>query len=156
MKTRTTNHQALRAAYFGTLSVFSLAMASSGWMDLAQPQPFLEGMHHLGYPTYFVSVIGFWKLLGVSAVLAPRLPRLKEWAYAGFTFELSGAAVSHVMSGDGVGKALIPLALLLLGLASWYLRPVSRRLGSAATTELHFDDGSQSSARLAPIRTSDG
>lgn len=114
--------------YFGTLGLFSLAMIGSGVMDLAQPPALLEGMKHLGYPAYFVALLGIWKLLGVAAVLAPRRPRLKEWAYAGFAFDLSGAAVSHLVSGDGVGKALVPLLLLGIGLASWALRPASRRL----------------------------
>lgn len=114
--------------YLGTLGLFSLAMVGSGGMDLAQPPPLMEGMRHLGYPAYFVAILGFWKLLGVAALLAPRLPRLKEWAYAGFAFDLSGAAVSHLVSGDGVGKALVPLFLLAIGLASWALRPPSRRL----------------------------
>jgi len=117
--------------YFGTLGLFSLAMIGSGVMDLAQPPALLEGMKHLGYPAYFVALLGIWKLLGVAAVLAPRRPRLKEWAYAGFAFDLSGAAVSHLVSGDGLGKALVPLSLLGLGLASWALRPASRRLEPA-------------------------
>lgn len=88
----------------------------------------MAGMSHLGYPAYFVALLGVWKLLGVAAVLAPRRPRLKEWAYAGFAFDLSGAAVSHLVSGDGVGQTLVPLLLLGVGLASWTLRPASRRL----------------------------
>lgn len=114
--------------YFATLGLFSLAMVGSGVMDLAQPPALLEGMKLLGYPAYFVALLGIWKLLGVAAVLAPRRPRLKEWAYAGFVFDLSGAAVSHLVSGDGVGKAVVPLLLLGIGLASWALRPASRRL----------------------------
>lgn len=114
--------------YLGTLGLFSLAMLGSGVMDLVLPPPLLAGMQHLGYPAYFVALLGVWKLLGVAAVLAPRLPRLKEWAYAGFAFDLSGAAVSHLISGDGVGKALIPLVLLSVGMASWALRPAGRRL----------------------------
>ena len=64
-------------------------------------------------------------------MLAPRLPRLKEWAYAGFAFDLSGAAVSHLVSADGIDKVVVPLFLLAIGLASWALRPASRRLEPA-------------------------
>lgn len=114
--------------YLASLGFFALAMIASGAMDLIRPAQMLEGMHHLGYPAYFVGILGVWKLLGVAAIVAPGQPRLKEWAYAGFAFDLSGAAVSHLMSGDGVGKALIPLVLLAVGLSSWALRPASRRL----------------------------
>ncbi len=118
--------------YLGTRGLFSLAMIGSGVMDVAQPKALLDGMRHLGYPAYFVAILGVWKLLGAAAVLAPRLPRLKEWAYAGFAFDLSGAAVSHLVSGDGVGKALIPLVQLAIGLVSWSMRPASRRLDPVA------------------------
>lgn len=117
--------------YFGTLGLFALAMTGSGIMDVRLPPPLLEGIRHLGYPAYVVVLLGVWKLLGVAAIVAPRLPRLKEWAYAGFAFDLSGAAVSHLVSGDGVGKAMVPLLLLAIGLASWALRPASRRLAPA-------------------------
>lgn len=63
-------------------------------------------------------------------MLAPRLPRLKEWAYAGIFFDFTGAAISHTASGDGVGNVSLPLVLAILAIASWMLRPASRRLGS--------------------------
>ena len=115
--------------YLGTLGLFSLAMLGSGIMDLVLPPPLLAGMQHLGYPAYFVALLGVWKLLGVAAVLAPRLPRLKEWAYAGFAFDLIGASVSHAASGDPMGKILPPLVLLGIAMASWATRPADRRLG---------------------------
>ena len=119
--------------YFGTLGLFSLAMIASGVMDLAHPPSLLEAIRHLGYPVYVVTLLGIWKLLGVAAVLAPRLPRLKEWAYAGFAFDLSGAALSHLVSADGTDKVVVPLFLLAIGLASWALRPASRRLEPATS-----------------------
>lgn len=89
-----------------------------------------DSITHLGYPTYLMTILGVWKLLGVVAVLIPEFPRLKEWAYAGFFFAMSGAAVSHLASSDGIVD--IAPALLLLGLTfvSWYFRPAGRRLAA--------------------------
>lgn len=114
--------------YFATLALFALAMTGSGVMDLLLPADMAAAMSHLGYPMYFVRILGVWKLLGVLAIVSPGHPRLKEWAYAGFAFDLSGAAVSHLAAGDGMGKALIPLFLLGVGVVSWALRPAGRKL----------------------------
>ena len=114
--------------YFGTLALFALAMTGSGVMDLLLPPELAAGMAHLGYPLYFARLLGVWKLLGVLAIATPGYPRLKEWAYAGFAFDLSGAFVSHLASGEGVGKAVIPLVLLGVGLVSWALRTPGRKL----------------------------
>ena len=82
---------------------------------------------HLGYPVYVLNILGVWKLLGALALLVPRFPILKEWAYAGVTFNMTGAIVSHLCSGDGVTKVLPPLMLLAVAAVSWALRPASRR-----------------------------
>ena len=71
-------------------------------------------------------------MLGAAAVLAPRLPRLKEWAYAGMVFDLTGAARSHAAVGDAAAKVVTPLVLLALVVASWALRPQSRKLEASA------------------------
>ncbi len=113
--------------YWITTGLFALALFGSGVGDLVQAQPVADGITHLGYPLYLMTLLGIWKGLGVAAVLAPRFPRLKEWAYAGFAFELTGAAFSHLSVGEpGV---LAPLVLLALGAASWALRPESRVMG---------------------------
>jgi len=70
-------------------------------------------------------------VLGGLAILAPRLPRLKEWAYAGIAFDLIGAAISHAAMGDPAAKVIVPLVILGIAAASWALRPASRRLGAA-------------------------
>jgi hypothetical protein len=114
-------------AFWVTTVLFALALGGSAFADLVQAPPIVEGFGHLGYPLYLTTLLGVWKVLGVAAVLAPGLPRLKEWAYAGFFFELSGAAFSHVAAG--VGSPAAPIVLALLGLASWALRPESRVLG---------------------------
>ena len=85
---------------------------------------------HLGYPLYFLNIIGAWKLLGVIAILIPRFRLLKEWAYAGFFFVMSGAAVSHLASGDGIKDIFPSVILLILIVASWYFRPADRKLFS--------------------------
>jgi len=90
-------------------------------------------MQHLGYPDYFARILGAWKVLGVLALLAPALPRLKEWAYAGFFFNLTGAALSHLAVGDGIEGAAAPLVLLAIGLLSWATAPASRQLGARVT-----------------------
>ncbi|MCB9677240.1 MAG: DoxX family protein [Alphaproteobacteria bacterium] len=114
--------------YWIATGLFAFALGSSGVMDLVLAEPLVEAMTHLGYPLYFVQILGFWKVLGVIALLAPGFPRLKEWAYAGFFFDLSGAVVSHLVMGDGLGGALAPFVLLAIGAASYALRPAGRAL----------------------------
>jgi uncharacterized membrane protein YphA (DoxX/SURF4 family) len=97
-------------------------------MDVMGSPDVLAGMAHLGYPAYFATLLGIWKLLGVVAILAPGFPRVKEWAYAGIFFDLTGAAVSHAASGDGAANVLTPLVILAVVIASYMLRPDSRRL----------------------------
>jgi DoxX-like family len=89
-------------------------------------------MLHLGYPAYFSDILGAWKILGALAVAAPELRRAKEWAYAGMLFDLTGAAISRVVVGDGAAGAVPPLAIALLAVASWALRPERRMLRDAA------------------------
>lgn len=80
----------------------------------------VDTMTHLGYPIYFLKILGTAKLLGVAALLYGRFPRLKEWAYAGFTFDLIGAFWSHLSSGDPIYVAIIPLGfLLVLAISYW-------------------------------------
>jgi hypothetical protein len=81
----------------------------------------------LGYPTYFLTIIGIWKLLGVIAILIPKYPIVKEWAYAGFFFLMSGAIFSHIAVGDGAIELFGPSLLIILTVVSWYLRPDGRK-----------------------------
>lgn len=89
-------------------------------------------LSHLGYPVYLLTILGVWKVLGALALLAPRLPRLKEWAYAGCFFVYAGAVASGVVRGlDNPGTFIWPPCVLaILTLASWALRPGDRRLGT--------------------------
>jgi hypothetical protein len=91
--------------------------------DVARPDSLMEGMTHLRYPGYFVTIVGAWKVLGGITVLAPGLPRLKEWAYAGMIFDLTGAAACHAAVGDPAAKSAAPLVIAGIVLASWALRP---------------------------------
>ena len=83
---------------------------------------------HLGYPVYFLTILGVWKILGVVAVLIPKFPLLKEWAYAGFFFVMSGAVFSHITTGDPVSELFPSLLLLTLTVISWYFRPADRKI----------------------------
>jgi uncharacterized membrane protein YphA (DoxX/SURF4 family) len=97
------------------------------WKD---GQGSVDSITHLGYPIYFLTILGVWKILGVVAVLVPKFPRLKEWAYAGFFLAMSGAIFSHLAVSDSVVEMLPALLLLILTTVSWYFRPESRRLGT--------------------------
>jgi uncharacterized membrane protein YphA (DoxX/SURF4 family) len=117
------------AAYWTTTTIIALSFLSGGAAYLLKVDEPLRGMAELGYPAYFVIILGGWKLLGGAAILAPRLPRVKEWAYAGIAFDLSGAALSQLAVGHPAGKVIAPLVLLGIAGASWALRPAPRRLG---------------------------
>jgi len=108
----------------------ALGMVSSGIVQLIKNKEEVDMMTHLGYPLYFLTIIGVWKMLGVAAVLIPKIPLVKEWAYAGFFFAMSGAVVSHFAVGDGAKEFFGPVLLLILTVISWYLRPLDRKISS--------------------------
>src|SRR5436309_2330284 len=114
--------------YWVCTVLIALSFLSGGVVDLLRPHDALEGMAHLGYPAYFMLILGVWKILGGVALVIPRYPVLKEWAYAGIIFDLTGASVSHIYSGDDVRHILTPLILVGLTMASWALRPESRKV----------------------------
>jgi hypothetical protein len=112
--------------YWLSTALVALAFGAGGVADLLHPAQLTAVMAHLGYPAYFMTILGSWKVLGAAAVLAPARPRLKEWAYAGMVFDLTGAALSHAFSGDAFGNVLTPLVLLTLVATSWALRSGER------------------------------
>lgn len=120
-------------AYWTTTVLIAFFMGSGGVAQVARVQGTVDGfVHILGYPLYFVTILGVWKVLGAIAILVPRFPRLKEWAYAGIFFDLTGAAAST--AGVGVYGAygfhiLAPLVIAGLAVVSWALRPQSRIVG---------------------------
>jgi hypothetical protein len=113
-------------AYWFTTGLLALDLLAGGAASLLHPAEVLSSIQHLGYPVYFASILGFWKLLGSIALVVPGLPVLKEWAYAGICFDLTGAAVSHAASGDDASKVAAPLVFAVLAAASYLLRPQSR------------------------------
>ncbi|NDV14846.1 DoxX family protein [Muricauda sp. TY007] len=112
----------------------ALGMTSTGIVQLMGMEEEIQMMEHLGYPLYFLLIIGVWKILGVIAILLPKLPLLKEWAYAGFVFTMSGAIVSHLALGDAIIDLFGPSLLLTLTLISWYFRPASRKVPKIQTS----------------------
>ena len=106
----------------------SLGMLSTGIVQLLKTEDEVNKMTELGYPLYFLTIIGAWKILGVVAILIPKFPLLKEWAYAGFFINMSGAIISHLMSGSEAKEIFGPALLLVLTIISWYFRPVDKKL----------------------------
>ena len=106
----------------------SLGMVSTGIVQLLKVKEEVDKMAHLGYPEYILTILGIWKILGVIIVLIPKFTLLKEWAYAGFFFAMTGAIYSHIASGDAVKELFPPLLLLVLTMVSWYFRPANRKV----------------------------
>jgi hypothetical protein len=88
----------------------------------------VDSITQLGYPIYFLTILGVWKILGAVTVLIPKFPLLKEWAYAGFFFAMSGAIFSHIAFGNSVSEIFPSLLLLILTVVSWYFRPADRKI----------------------------
>jgi len=122
-------------AYWLTTILGPASFVIGGFLGVTGDPQMLFTLHHLGYPDYFATLSGAWQILGALAVVAPGLPRLKEWAYAGFFFQLTAAAASRAAVGDGLGHIVAPLAFLGLVAASWALRPASRRLTAPGDQE---------------------
>jgi DoxX-like family len=97
-------------------------------IKMKEGQGGVDMVTHLGYPVYLITLLGVWKVLGVITVIIPKFPLLKEWAYAGFFFIMTGAMFSHIATGDPVSSLLPSLLLLILAVVSWYFRPASRRI----------------------------
>lgn len=106
----------------------SLGMLSTGIVQLLKTDEEVKLMADLGFPVYFLTIIGVWKILGVVAVLIPKFPLLKEWAYAGFFVAMSGAVFSHIASGNSMNEIFPPVLLLILTVVSWYFRPADRKI----------------------------
>jgi DoxX-like family len=111
-----------------TTAVTAVVLLSGGLADLLGAEWAVAGVMALGYPAYVVTLLGVWKVLGAVAVTVPGYPRLKEWAYAGIVFDLSGVAVSHLASGSPAFHVVVTTTLLVVAGLSWATRPASRRL----------------------------
>ena len=118
-----------KTIYWATTGFLAFGMLAQGLAQTFETDGYVEMIVvHLGYPSYFLNIIGFWKILGVIAILVPGFKRLKEWAYAGFFFVMSGAAYSHVAAGDSLITLIPAFVLLILIAVSWYSRPADRKI----------------------------
>ena len=115
-------------AYWLLTIVVSFELAAGALWDLLRIEYVRVVLAHLGYPLYLLIILGVWRIPGALALLVPRFPRLKEWAYAGAFFDYTGACASHYLAGNGPGQWVGPLIFATFTLASWALRPPSRRL----------------------------
>jgi hypothetical protein len=128
------------AFWTSTLFVAVTALLA-GILDILRTEPLFGTLLHLGYPPYFSAILGTWKVLGAIALVAPRIPLLKEWAYAGMFFDYSSAIVSYLASGDEVLAVAWPVVSIIALILSWWLRPPPRRLP--------FESGPRSKPDLA-------
>jgi hypothetical protein len=115
-------------AYWVFTILMGAGMLSSGIEQLIGVKEMNDILVHLGYPHYLMAILGVWKILGVMAIMVPGLTLVKEWAYAGFFFVMTGALISHLIMGDS-GKAILgPLFQTIFITLSWYLRPSGRKI----------------------------
>lgn len=112
----------------------ALGMLSSGTVQLIRMEKEVTLFTKLGYPVYFLTLLGIWKILGVIFLLIPKFPLVKEWVYAGFFFAMSGALYSHLVTGTAASELFGPALLLLLTIISWAYRPANRKPGSIFLT----------------------
>lgn len=117
-----------KIAYWIVTGLLCLGMLGGGIAQLMNAKPNVDGLTSLGYPLYLLTILGVWKLLAVVAILIPKYTLLKEWAYAGLFFLLSGGVISHLASGEELMKAFPVFVFLCLNVASWYLRPINRKI----------------------------
>ena len=118
-----------KITYWVITGLLAFGMLSQGLAQIFHTKGYVDMIIlHLGYPLYFLNIIGVWKLLGVIAILIPRFTLVKEWAYAGFFFVMSGAVFSHIAAGDSMDQVAPSSVLLILIVVSWYFRPADRKV----------------------------
>jgi len=125
---RSSVHWVRLVAYWLFTLLIAYEMVAGGLWDLLRIEYVRVIFTHLGYPLYLLDIIGVWKIPCAVVLLLPRLGRLKEWAYAGALFTYTGAAASHFLVGDSANVWVGPLLFAVFTLASWALRPATRRL----------------------------
>ncbi|HXS35902.1 MAG TPA: DoxX family protein [Flavipsychrobacter sp.] len=103
-------------------------MLAGGAQQVFYTKNFTDIFVQLGYPIYFMRILGIWKILGVIAILVPGFKLLKEWTYAGFFFAMSGGVFSHIAMGHSFGEIAPTLTLTILTVISWYFRPADRKI----------------------------
>lgn len=108
----------------------SFGMISGGIFQLIKHEDAVKSFKSLGYPLHLLTILGVWKLLGVIAILVPKYPLVKEWAYAGFFFAMTGAMTSHIINRDPFSETFPSMLSLVLVIVSWYFRPAERKTNS--------------------------
>jgi hypothetical protein len=107
----------------------AFGMAYTGAVQVMKTDLEVDLMNKIGFPIYFLTILGTWKLLGALVILVPKFPLVKEWAYAGFVFAMSGALFCHLAISDTDASGYVgPTLLIVLSVVSWYFRPADRRL----------------------------
>lgn len=115
-------------AYWIVTVLIIVSQGLSGIADFFQPEALVQNITALGYPTYVLYILGFWKLAGAITLAIPGKLWLKELAYFGFFLDFTGATASHLLNGDSFDKVAPALVATVVLLISWFLRPPSRRL----------------------------
>lgn len=119
-----------KISYWIVTIILGLLILTGGIAQaIHQPQT-ANGVLKLGYPSYFITLIGLWKILGAIVIMIPHFPRLKEWAYAGIFFDVTGASLSFAFTGGAYWHIVVTSMFALLTITSWALRPQSRTLGN--------------------------
>ena len=114
--------------YWVTTCLLALAFLAGAIAQLTHQKANVDGIIHLGYPVYVLNILGTWKILGVLVLLLPGYTLLKEWAYAGFFFLMTGAVISHLTSGDPFSHVIAQIIFIPLIVLSWAFRPANRRI----------------------------
>ncbi|HEX8334850.1 MAG TPA: DoxX family protein [Segetibacter sp.] len=114
--------------YWSSTIFLAVGMLAGGVQQMLQTGGYVDIADRLGYPLYLLSILGVWKILGIVALLIPNAPLVKEWAYAGFFFAMSGAVISHMAMGHPVNEVVPSFVLLIATMLSWYFRPADRKL----------------------------
>jgi uncharacterized membrane protein len=119
--------------YWIATGLLAIGMLQSGIFAVLRTKQWIDLVVPLGYPVYFLTILGVWKILGVIAILIPRFKLLKEWAYAGFFFAMTGALFSHLAVGDYAIKSILgPTFQAIFVIVSWYFRPADRKIVEAS------------------------
>ncbi len=117
--------------YWIATALLAFGMLASGIQQVLRTPAMVTILTRLGYPPYLMTILGTWKILGVIAILMPGFKLVKEWAYAGFFFVMTGALISHLACGDDGMKEIIgPIMQTVFIILSWYFRPASRKIVS--------------------------
>lgn len=114
--------------YWIITALLSFFIFTGGLAQALQVKSVVQGFKPLGYPAYFISIIGVWKVLGIIAILIPKFKLLKEWAYAGIFFLLTGAVISHIAAANVTVQIIAPVMLAIFTVLSWCLRPADRKI----------------------------